>query len=206
MLHTDPWVGERIFQIEHPRCTDDLPRRDEFTLVDGQEDVSYRSYSQQQKCIDYYSRAKCKEWFKFRPEVLDRCPGLLPIRAHRRENDYAPLGYVVVSKESYLKAAEKFGFGPSSISFVKQDDALKDKFFDGWADFMPDFLALCMSENLFRANSSFSWWAATLSGARVFSPVITGLKGGQEQDCEFCEGNWPRFADLSFVTDLHLAP
>lgn len=206
-LHTDEWVGEKLFDISHPRCTDDLPRRDEFTLVDGEGDVSYRSYSQQQKCVDYYTRSQCKRWFTLRPEFARRAAHY-PMGgafAHYRADDYAPLGYVVVSRASFLHAAELNGIDPRTVTFIEQATAHRDPLFDGWADFAPDFLRLMNAGVLFRSNSSFSWWAATLSDARVFSPVIAGLVGGREHDTEFIEGNWPKFVELSFVTDLHLS-
>lgn len=206
-LHIDPWIGERLFSIEHPRCTEDLPRRDEFTLIDGESDISYRSYSQQQKCADYYSQSQCQRWFTLRPDIARRAahypsPHVL---AHHRADDYAPLGYVVVSKQSYLRAAEEHGFDPRTLTFVEQSNPHIDPYFEGWGEFVPDFLRLMNARVLFRANSSFSWWASTISGARTFSPVIDGLVGGREQDCKFVEGNWPRLASLEFVTDLHLA-
>lgn len=207
-LHTDEWVGERLFNISHPRCEGDLPRRDENTLMDGERDISYRSYSQQQKCIDYYTRTQCKEWFQLRPEVDERLMHypVSPIVAHYRADDYAPLGYVVVSKESYIKAAKDAGYDPLDVRFIEQGSPCVDPYFAGWADFAPDFLRLRAADVIFRANSSFSWWAANLSYARVFSPVIDGLTGGHEHLCSFVEGNHPRFANLDFVTDLHILP
>lgn len=205
-LCTDEWVGEKLFDLSHPRCTDDLPRRDEFSLIDGEGDISYRSYSQQQKCADYYTRAQCKRWFTPRIEVsrhIAHYP-IEPVLAHYRADDFAPLGYVVVSKASFLRAAEKFGIDPRRVKFVQQESPHVDPFFAGWADFAPDFFRMVNAKVLFRSNSSFSWWAAVLSDARVFAPVIDGLDGGKEQDCDFLETNAPKLANLSFVTDIEI--
>ena len=55
------------------------------------------------------------------------------------------------------------------------------------------------SRTIFRANSSFSWWAAFLSPhARVFSPVldthhIYGVDGMEEISVDFVEGNHPHW-------------
>jgi hypothetical protein len=66
-------------------------------------------------------------------------------------------------------------------------------------DWLDDFLKLYFARTIFRANSSFSWWAATLSPtARVFSPVmdkrhIYGVDGMEEIDVDFVEGNQPHW-------------
>jgi hypothetical protein len=57
----------------------------------------------------------------------------------------------------------------------------------------------------FGANSTFSFWAATLGNAKVYSPVIRGVRGGKpDAYAEFVEGNWPVMADNHPNTDLHL--
>ena len=66
-------------------------------------------------------------------------------------------------------------------------------------DWLEDFLRLYFARTIFRANSSFSWWAAFLSpAARVFSPVVDkrhiyGVDGLEEIDVEFVEGNHPHW-------------
>ena len=82
-LHTDAWAGERLFCIDHPRCRGDLERKDENTLVFGEANVSYLSYSQRQKCANYYTLAKIKEWLRFRPHVEAALQNLVPRRLRR---------------------------------------------------------------------------------------------------------------------------
>ena len=66
-------------------------------------------------------------------------------------------------------------------------------------DWLDDFLKLYFARTIFRANSSFSWWAAMLSPtATVYSPVIDkhhiyGVDGLKEIDVEFVEGNHPHW-------------
>ncbi len=161
-------------------------------------------YGQDQDSL-IYTRRQVKEWFKLKPEIKDRLEAIKflesdPIIAHRRVGDYEKLGYVVVSEKSYRDAYHQFEFEPTPLVFVTEENPT---LVSGLPDFLPDFWRMMQAKVLFRGNSSFSWWAATLSDARVFSPVIDGLPGG-EQDCEFVEGNWPKFANLSFLTDLHL--
>ena len=66
-------------------------------------------------------------------------------------------------------------------------------------DWLDDFLKLYFARTIFRANSSFSWWAAMLSPtAKVFSPVIDtnhiyGVDGTEEITVDFVEGNHPHW-------------
>ena len=127
-------------------------------------------------------------------------------------------GYSVISRESYRAAFEKYGFDPATIEWVS-DDYKKKWHADrapsvraGWRyptgseylpglifDWLEDFLKLYFARTIFRANSSFSWWAAFLSPcARVFSPVldkrhIYGVDGMEEITVDFVEGNHPHW-------------
>ena len=146
--------------------------------------------------------------------------------AHLRRDDISDVaynrthvqGYSVVSKASYLRAFRKFGYAPESIQWVSDDHTGKwhvgrhVQFRGGWAyptgsqylpgimfDWLDDFLKLYFARTIFRANSSFSWWAGTLSPtAQVFSPVIDkrhiyGVDGLEEITVDFVEGNHPHW-------------
>jgi hypothetical protein len=146
--------------------------------------------------------------------------------AHLRRDDISdasynqthPQGYSVVSMGSYCKAFAKFGFAKDEIVWVSDDYTgtwhvgRKMRRRGGWTypegseylpgvmfDWLDDFLKLYFARTIFRANSSFSWWAAMLSPtARVFSPVIDkthiyGVDGMEEIDVEFVEGNHPHW-------------
>ena len=127
-------------------------------------------------------------------------------------------GYSVVSMESYRRAFRKFGYPEESIVWVSDDYTgqwhvgRKRRFIGGWEypvgsqymrgivfDWLDDFLKLNFARTIFRANSSFSWWAATLSPtAKVFSPVIDknhiyGVDGMEEITVDFVEGNHPHW-------------
>jgi hypothetical protein len=145
--------------------------------------------------------------------------------AHLRRDDIAnasynkhnPQGYSVVSKESYIKAFEKFGYDPDKVEWTSDDvtgrwHQREAKSF-GWTypmgsnyrqglvfDWLEDFLRLYFARTIFRANSSFSWWACFLSPtATVYSPVldkqlIYGRDGIEEEiDVEFVLGNHPHW-------------
>ena len=69
-------------------------------------------------------------------------------------------------------------------------------------DWMNDFLKMYFARTIFRANSSFSWWAGFLSPtAKVYSPVVNKQhiygrdNDGEEKeiDLKFVEGNEPHW-------------
>jgi len=127
-------------------------------------------------------------------------------------------GYSVISKSSYENAILENGFDLSKFEWTSDDYKRKwhtDRVIDekfGWKypegsqyrpgkifDWLEDFLRLYFARTIFRANSSFSWWAAFLSPtATVYSPVldkslIYGVDGLEEIDVNFVEGNHPHW-------------
>lgn len=194
-LHVEPWVGEKIFTLDGY----DQKR------PDGKEDIVLKGYFQNQESINY-TRADCLRWFQLRPEIKAALDlehfwnQQLPI-AHIRRGDYAGYGYPLVGLTAVVEAMREHGFdGPF--------DWVSDSIPSAWAgdlDFLPDFYRMMSAKVLFRGNSSFSYWAAVVGSARVFSPVINGLAGGVEHDnVRFVPGNWPALAELPGITDLHL--
>lgn len=190
-LRTPYWIGCRIFEIDDP-LTDAKP--------------NLHGYFQSQADI-IYSREDCRRWFKFRPEIAELLAKIpVPsIAAHRRVGDYPGSGYPVVSEQSYLKAHEKLFHPSAKIEFITEENPHVHPYFSWLAPFLPDFYRLMCAPFLYRGNSSFSWWAATLGDGIVYSPVIDGLEGGREHDdVEFVLGNHPRLANLDFTTELYL--
>jgi hypothetical protein len=202
-LRMEPWEGEAIFTFDGK--TFNRPFGDEDAAIDG--------YCQSQDDLTY-SRADCLRWFKLKPQIAARVRGYALtgsgsdfVHCHRRVGDYRYLNYPIVSKNSYRDACQKFGYDLGQIEWVAEENPFSDPYFDGFASFMPDFLRMMHAPVLFRANSSLSWWAHTISpiDQRVFSPVITGLAGGVEHDnVPFIEGNSARLAELPGITELHL--
>ncbi len=146
--------------------------------------------------------------------------------AHLRRDDISDAaynrshaqGYSVISKGSYLAAFEKFGFSPDEVEWVSDDytgqwhAGRRQRYRAGWSypagseyvpgivfDWLNDFLKLYFARTIFRANSSFSWWAGLLSPtARVISPVldrrhIYGVDGMEEITVDFVDGNDPHW-------------
>jgi FkbM family methyltransferase len=193
-LCTPPWVGERIFDIPEA-CRD-------------QSGEHIGGYRQRQEDL-IYSRREVLQWLRLRPEIQAKLDTFVPqgeIVAHVRRGDYADLQYPLVSKRSYYRAADQFGFGssPYYFAFVTEEEPLTHPDFTGDLAFLPDFYRMMRAKVLLRGNSSFSWFAGTLGEARVFSPCIKDKPGGVESDCEFSEGNHERLCNLPGFTDLHL--
>lgn len=216
-LHTDPWVGQKIFQIDDPPIVMHHVRRnrDENNIRDGDKDFTFVSYCQNQKCADYYSVRQIREWFKFRPEILEKLKRIVPVGddllAHRRVGDYPGSGFPVISEIAFLRAATKFGYNPEKMKFVSEESQIIHSDFRNGLEFLPDFYRLMNAQVLFRGNSTFSLWASALSvimsviNQEIYSPRIDGLVGGVEHDqVEFENGNHCRCCDLNFVHDFNL--
>lgn len=229
-LRTDPWIGERIFDISHPRpdgsqreqgapvwsdklFADCLETRPE---VWNSGSLIFRGYAQCQSAM-IYTKRQAQAWLKLRPEIQDGCAKAVAadsgapdrIVCHRRVGDYLGYGYPICSLLSYNSAALYYGlhWSDAGVTMLCEEDPTPHAGFlpDDLA-FMADFYRLMRAPTLLRGNSSFSWLAALLGSGLVLSPVIDGLEGGKEQFCHFVAGNHPRFANLDFVTDLYVAP
>lgn len=158
--------------------------------------------------------------------------------AHLRRDDVSNVdnktngGYSVVSKKSYTKAFKKFGYDPDKIEWVSDDwydlDGVGTCLTKGYVprrgnwtypvgsevmpeilfDWLPDFLRIYFARTIFRANSSFSFWASTLARGRdnppkIFAPILSkriltweDKTKGQQIDCDFAQGNYPHWMCL----------
>lgn len=204
-----PWIGERIFNIPEA-VRPDVPHAPDKVMAE-------QTYQNQDSLI--YTREQVRQWLQIRPELLEK---LAPAKCQanvllnvRMAPDYIGAGLVMLSRHCYFDAAAVHGYNPAHCGWEIDIAPTWLEEFDGdfnasgynttWAG-LPSFYRLLTAPVLFRANSSFSWWAATLSGGKVYSPVIRGMTGGKpDQYCNnFVEGNWPVMADVHPNTDLHL--
>lgn len=193
------WEGKFLFED----CNDPEPTFDGTEIVHNGE---HDGYCQHQDDIDKYSRADCLRWFAFHKDVAHALADSNMYGyavAHNRVGDYANLGYVVVKRESIMRLCPN-----NKIHVLSEEEPTQCRTMPDFVSFAPDFFKLMTARVVIRANSSFSWWAATLNTHAdiILSPIVTGLKGGQEHDCEFVIGNHPRFCDLPNHSDLHLKP
>lgn len=182
------WEGRELFSsITEPNIVAELPFVTEGELV-GQDNVSLKdSYFQDSRWVCQWSRSQIKEWLVPRRTVKGP-----KIAIHQRRGDYKDLGhYAVVSDKSYVDAFKEFGYSMSNAKIYSDDIG---------GDPHQDFLEIMNAEVIFRANSTYSWWAATLSNAKVYSPVVNDLGGWR--DVPFVEGNHPRLCYM--FGDLHI--
>lgn len=205
VLETPPWVGQKLFGLTDPPLSRELPCLEKDVIPNGEVDVDLFGHFQFQAALDLYSRQQVRRWFHF----TDRWRGLFPERsgearvvAHLRRGDYADSDdtFCLVSEESYLRACRRFGLDESRIVWL-QEGAPNPPFLAAEGlGFLPDFFTMIRAGVLLRANSTFSWWAAVLGGAEVYSPVVGDRVG--LYTVEFVRGNYPGM--FRGATDLHL--
>lgn len=218
----DDWIGNRVFEISAPIHTGAaLKRVNEHGLIqwsllpkDLQPDIEFRGYAQLQECM-IYTKQQAQGWLRIRPELLAELARIREhhfrndtIVAHHRKGDFIGYSYPVVSRLSYRQQAHRyFGFGSRDIQYVCEEDPLPAMGLPDGLGFLPDFYRLMTAPTLMRANSTFSFLAGLLNNGVVLSPRIDGLIGGIEHDnVKFEAGNHCRLANLSFCSDLHVAP
>ena len=156
--------------------------------------------------------------------------------AHVRRDDIANAminkstncAYNLISLESYYKAFEKYGFDKDKIIWVSDDNTGKyiqePKLNLNWSypvgaefnekigfDFLEDFFKIYFARNIFRANSSFSWWASFLSptAINIYAPKmkersVFGIHHHNSDGIltEFVKGNHPHF--IHGFTDINI--
>jgi hypothetical protein len=197
------WVGRDIFELTDRSYSRPLPGTSD--PAPGQTDIRLSGFFQTQRWIRTLSRAEIRKWLVVRPHLLQLCLGVVPSKpytaAHVRRGDYVGCPfYALVAERSYLRACSEYGLGP--IDAWVQESA--PRAVAEVPSFLPDFVTLMHASVLLRANSTFSWWAAVLGDADVYSPVVTDHVG--EYDADFVRGNWPMIAgrEIAGVDDLHL--
>jgi len=200
-LQVPPWFGEKIFvNATEPR----ISRNFHWTELDsistlpigywfGRTDIAIRAFCQHEVYLDYWTRAKARQWLMLKPEFEAYAPKAEQkpySAAHVRRGDYLDNpNYCIVSDESYERAIEQFDI-PEPILRVQEGARTPPPELEAQGlGFLSDFLLLRDATHLLRANSSFSWWAGTLGHGKVYSPVVEDKVGLQH--VEFVEGNHP---------------
>lgn len=209
----EDWMGQRIFQLNDLPYISGMPMRHDVELDkwDGESDITIGGYAQRQQCL-LYTREWARNVYRFRPEIQELLNQVVTydICAHLRHGDYLGVpGFVAIHHGAYCAAALQFGIDPDKIHFVTQDNPERHAALEAMGfPFLADFYQLMKARVLFRANSTFSWWAATLGHAeRIFSPNVEGIRGsdGELRDAPFEEGNHCNFTNHCwFTTSLYL--
>lgn len=196
----------QIFQLDHIKPIDKiLPQTGIDQIPFGQVGIDLVGYFQHTLFLSLYSRQDCLEWFKFRPEIIKQyLDALTPASgtddggphyvAHLRRGDYPqyPWVFTTVSEESYLRSFEREGIDKNDVHWCCETPL------ENPLDFLYDFFVMKIANQLWRANSSFSWWAHVLASPsqKIYAPVVKGVFG-QNTSCDFVAGNWPQFMSSS---------
>jgi len=203
-----PWEGPTIFNLDDKIGKVSLPNTEFNRLRPGQVDVCVCGHYQNQEYMNLLSQTKLKSWLQFRDRWREKFSDLfaagVEIAAHLRRGDYATYvqNFCLISPLSYEVACRCFGLDPAKITWVSEETQRSDPELEALnIPFLADFILLCTAKHLFRANSTFSWWAGTLGSGQVYSPVVAGRYG--PHDVSFVRGNSPRMAG---VEDLNLPP
>jgi len=202
-----PWVGEQVFDIPH---ADRTPAH--------QCNMTVEDTCQRQECL-IYTRRQVKEWLRIKPSVLEMLRPVLDNRKPvlldwRHGDDYIGAGLVSLGPKCYSDAMKSKGYTVEDCEWEIDTSPTRLPAFQGdvtaaglgttWVS-LPAFYRMMTAQVHFRANSTFSFWAATLGNATIYAPVIKGIKGGKpDAYAPFVEGNWPVMANNAPNTDLHL--
>ena len=192
-LEIPTWIGEKIFKnVSHPPISKHLKRTPLDEVLWGEVNIDLFGYFQKRHHLNLLSETKLREWFTFQDKWLEFFINLKSYAvAHLRRGDYETLYsniFCIVSKESYQKAFEKFGI--RDVVWKTEETQVKWRGLDDDLLFLPDFFEMMQAGHLFRANSTFSFWAGFFNKNKVYSPSV-GNKVGLS-NVEFLEGNHPQ--------------
>lgn len=196
-LETPPWVGQRLFGLTDPPISCVLPQLHESAIsgspADWVPNVDLVGYFQLARLLNCVSHREARKWLTFKPEWLARFPKPYPEYAacHLRQGDFFTSEgdpYCLISDFSYRRAVETFVPSNCPVIPVEENASKVRNDLPEDLQFLPDFLTLMQADILFRANSTFSWWAGELGTCRtVYSPAVGTLTG--HHDVEFVLGN-----------------
>jgi hypothetical protein len=189
------WEYEKYFEMELPTSEYFIPKYYfvepyfHYGVHQVEDDTQLTGYYQSSKYWENCSQ-KIREMFTIKNHVLCRANELFPeisfqdsCAIHVRRGDYlnnfnhGVLLYVYYHKAMQRIAAEKYYIFSDDIEWCKSTFPNSDRFVfvkigkgeDG--DMMTEFSIMTLCKKHIIANSSFSWWAAYLSGSeKVIAP------------------------------------
>ena len=164
-----------------------------FELPDN---LDYTGYFQTEKYFKHCSDFIKKE-FTFKTEIKEKVDAWFGenkyVSIHIRRGDYVNLQNVhpIQSLEWYKAAMDLF---PDTIFLIFSDDKewckrnFKNTNISPFVSSGEDLYAMSKCNGHIICNSSFSWWAAWLSGKRTIAPKIWyGPDGPQDWEDIYCE-------------------
>lgn len=219
-LQTPYWPGQDIFEsINDPPITTKFKETALDSVPQGEDNIDIIGFFQCAHHVKCYTRTWAKKLFRFKQEWLEKFPKpeVRYVAAHVRRGEYLHRysnKYAVLTHRSYEAAFMLYGVDRSLVRWVY---TLTDKTpqkdvpwpntwpYPAWTsssphakmlpqalEFLPDFLMMIDADILFRANSTFSYWASVLADKQqqIFAPLVGELVG--EHDIPFIRGNWPK--------------
>jgi hypothetical protein len=209
-LETPPWIGQMLFEgVDDPPPSRGLvPLGHDVVPQNGETDVNFHGYFQCRDAYALYTLRDLRSWFQFRPWVIDEMKdyGSVPLACHLRRGDYVLIHntFCCIAECAYVKAISDFGYAHLPVTWVNED---KPSIFRRQGlEWLIDFVTLMRAEVLFRANSTFSFWAGVLGDHKaVYSPVVDGLHDHHDK-VPFVAGNHPRPLDTPSCHDHIIAP
>lgn len=210
-LETNRWVGQSLFKnVDDPPISKQLPQLPlDVVPNDMRTNTCFYGYFQYSDAFDLYTLSDLREWFTLQDWVNEEMHEYQPppLVAHLRRGDYLTSYaniFCSIDESAYTAAIKDHGWGDRQVHWVREDKPLEFK--RPGLEWLIDFTTLMKADILFRANSTFSWWAATLGKPQfVYSPVVEGLRGHQTS-VQFVSGNIPRCVDLPNVHNYHIKP
>lgn len=165
-LEIPNWIGLDIFQVQDEMITDEGPSEDFIDLDGFFQDPQSVGFWRSMLSIRNSRPLELLEGF--RPEMWDKYNRTAyGVCAHLRRGDYCAEGspFTVIPKEAYVEQFKKLGIDPEEVHWLSEKEARPFIMDD-----LHHFFAMMNCKLLLRANSSFSWWASELGGAKTYSP------------------------------------
>lgn len=184
-LQIPNWHGRNIFKNINEK-TMTAPAGISTEFPNGESGIDLYGYFQQPEHLKLLNKSTLKEWFSFKEDIDVPYYDLI---FHKRRGDYLNFSsvFAIVSDKSYEDSATSHGFEIDNA--VCLDDSRPDDLL------LYDFRTMMNCQTLFRSNSTFAWWAATLGTCQVYSPVVKNHKG--TIDTEFVLGNNEPLGDFT---------
>lgn len=201
------WIGRQIFNIDDEEIRVRLPQGRLDEGADNRDIVGYFQYGELEGGKYYlpYSKSDIKNWLVFKDSIIKKYaihykPFVYHIRRYNDDTRYAnilPIAYIDEIRE-HNEDFEQIGIVDKNELLLQTE-----------IDFLYDFFTLMYSKILYRSNSTFSWWAATLGdinhGLLTYSPVVED-RVGKIDNINFVLGNHPKMASSKYhsskLTDL----
>lgn len=194
-FQSEKWVGSVIFGLNDKQETCKLPKTSlDYFPTNNKTNIKLNGYYQYEQALSLVKLANVKKWFTIKQDIVNLFPNRFGdnyIALHVRRGDYVSKYsriFCLIKDDSYLQACDEFGLDKDKVVWVQERQNTNPIVIDGYdISYLNDFLTLMRAKVLLRGNSTFSWWASTLSGVKTYSPVVGKLTGWN--DVRFIEGN-----------------